>query len=51
MTREELEREAVRKSLSYNTKYSEDGDLNDMLSRPQDFKEQIKSLEKSVYKY
>jgi Type IIA topoisomerase (DNA gyrase/topo II, topoisomerase IV), A subunit len=37
MTREELEREAVRKSLSYNTKYSEDGDLNDMLSRPQDF--------------
>ena len=37
MTKEELEKEAVRKSLSYNTKYSEDGDLKDMLSRPQDF--------------
>lgn len=37
MTKEELEKEARKKSLSYNTKYAEDSVLDDMLSRPQDF--------------
>lgn len=32
-----LEQEADQKSQGYNTKYSEDGKLKDMLSRPQDF--------------
>ena len=32
-----LEQDADQKSQGYNTKYSEDGKLKDMLSSPQDF--------------
>ena len=39
MTNEELEMKADKKSLSYDTKYSEDRTLKDMLSRPQAFVE------------
>lgn len=35
----EIERKANKKSLSYDTKYSEDRTLKDMLSRPQAFVE------------
>lgn len=35
----EIEERANKKSLSYDTKYSEDGTLRDMLSRPQSFVE------------
>lgn len=37
MTVEELENKARDNSLVYDTKYSEDGVLEEMLSRPQDF--------------
>lgn len=36
---EQIEQKANKKSLRYNTKYSEDRELKDMLSRPQDFVE------------
>lgn len=34
-----IEDKAREKSLAYDTKYAEDGVLEDMLSRPQDFRE------------
>lgn len=39
MTVEELENKAREHSLVYDTKYAEDGVLEEMLSRPQDFVE------------
>lgn len=39
MTKEDLVRNADKQSYEYNTKYSEDYTLKDMLKRPQDFVE------------
>lgn len=37
MINEEIEKKAREHSIVYDTKYAEDGVLEDMLSRPQDF--------------